>query len=111
MFLLNQSFLSPLKRIIYKIDILNRHICPLVCSRQNEQVVEDPLQASIRIAEIKEELKMLEDQSNNIDEYISLSTDQQTENITPVTYITETTQKRHENPIMIIQQIMVTYLY
>ncbi|KAF7685089.1 hypothetical protein CDIK_4162, partial [Cucumispora dikerogammari] len=100
MFFLNQSSLSPLNRIVYKIDILNRNICPLSCSRQNEQVVEEFRQASNRIDENKEKLKIRKQQSNNIDEHISLPTDQQSEHITPVTYITETTHKSHENPII-----------
>ncbi|KAF7689865.1 hypothetical protein CDIK_2811 [Cucumispora dikerogammari] len=100
MFLLNQSFLFSLKQLVYKIDKLNRNICPLNCSQQNEQVKKKFRPDSKRIDKIIEKLKTRKQQSNNIDEYISLPTDQQSEHINPVTYITETAQKSHENPII-----------
>ncbi|KAF7685174.1 hypothetical protein CDIK_4077, partial [Cucumispora dikerogammari] len=100
MFLLNQSFGLLLKRIVYKTDILNRHIYSLDCSRQNEQAVEDFRLAPNRIDKIIEELKVWEHQSNNRNENSLLEADQQPEHITPVTYITETTRKRYEKTIV-----------
>ncbi|KAF7703854.1 hypothetical protein CDIK_0119 [Cucumispora dikerogammari] len=100
MFLLNQSFLLLLKQIVYNFCILNQHIYSLECSQQNEQAVEDFRLALNRINEIIEELKMLEHQSNNRNENSLLAEDQEQEHITPVTYITETIQKRYENTIV-----------
>ncbi|KAF7687821.1 hypothetical protein CDIK_2982 [Cucumispora dikerogammari] len=100
MFLLNQSFLFSIKRLVYKIDILNQHIYSLNCNQKNEQVKKDFRPASKRLDKIIEKLKARKHQSNNIGEYSLLATEQSIEQLTPVTYITETTQKIHENPII-----------
>ncbi|KAF7700531.1 hypothetical protein CDIK_1028 [Cucumispora dikerogammari] len=99
MFLLNQDFIFPLKLLVYKIDILNQHSYPLDCSQQNEQVIEDIQIADKRIEEIIDGLKMQEHQYNNRNEYLSLA-GKLPRHTTPVTYITETTQKSYEKPII-----------
>ncbi|KAF7700533.1 hypothetical protein CDIK_1030 [Cucumispora dikerogammari] len=99
MFLLNQDFNFPLKLLVYKIDILNQHSYSLDCSQQNEQVIEDRRIADKRIEEIIQNLKMQEHHSNNRNEYLPLA-GKLPSHTTPVTYITETTQKPYENPII-----------